>query len=79
MWPHLSPFFGPHILFKEKDHPSTFQLGMVPLVSFYAFLDIGIVTYEKSHLWVVFNLFSIPLIKKISPSIIGFIHAHKII
>ena len=34
-------FFGLHILFKEKDHPSTFQLVKFPFVSFYALSDIG--------------------------------------
>ena len=70
-------FFGLRRLFKEKDHPNTFQLGTIPFVSFYFFLDIGIVTYEKDHLWGVFKLFSIPLIKKKSSSKLGSVHARK--
>ena len=42
-------FFGLHRILKEKDHPSSFQLGTFPFVSFYDFSKIGTILYEKVH------------------------------
>ena len=79
MWTYLSPFFGLHRLLKEKDNPGTFLLGTFPFVSFYGLSKIRTITYEKARLWVVFELFSRPLIEKIFSIKLGFVHAHKII
>ena len=47
--PSFISFFGLYGRSWEKDHPSTFQLGTFPFISFYAFSDIGTVIYEKYH------------------------------